>query len=53
MTTLTFDIETVPDTALGTKLLGLEGVADEGVASAMQFHQLQKNGSDFSFFSIF
>jgi hypothetical protein len=35
MNTLVFDIETVPDVALGRRLYGLEGLADEQVARAM------------------
>jgi 3'-5' exonuclease len=34
-TTLAFDIETVPDVALGRRLYALEGLADEQVARAM------------------
>jgi predicted PolB exonuclease-like 3'-5' exonuclease len=44
---LAFDIETIPDTSLGARLLGLEGIADEDVAKAMQFHQMQERGNDF------
>jgi predicted PolB exonuclease-like 3'-5' exonuclease len=47
MRCLAFDIETVPDTSLGANLHGLEGIADDDVAKAMQFHQLQKGGTDF------
>lgn len=47
MTTLAFDIETVPDVALGRRLYGLEGIGDEDVAKAMMFRQLQETGSDF------
>ena len=47
MRCLAFDIETVPDTRLGAELLGLEGIADEDVAKAMQFHQMQERGTDF------
>ena len=32
MNTLVFDIETVPDVALGRRLYGLEGLADGQVA---------------------
>ena len=35
MNTLVFDIETVPDVALGRRLYGLEGLADAQVAKAM------------------
>jgi predicted PolB exonuclease-like 3'-5' exonuclease len=44
---LTFDIETVPDTSLGSRLLGLDGISDEDIAKAMSFHQMQERGSDF------
>lgn len=47
MECLVFDIETVPDTALGAELLGLSGIADEDVAKAMFFNQMQNSGSDF------
>jgi len=45
--TLVFDIETVPDVALGKKLLPLEGLADEDVAKAMTFKHLQESGTEF------
>lgn len=47
MTTLVFDIETVPDVALGRRLYGLEGIADEDVAKAMAFQQMQTAGTEF------
>jgi hypothetical protein len=47
VTTLAFDIETVPDVALGRRLYHLEGIPDEDVAKAMTFHQLQATGSEF------
>jgi predicted PolB exonuclease-like 3'-5' exonuclease len=47
MTTLAFDIETVPDVELGRRLYGLEGIADADVAKAMAFRQMQETGSDF------
>jgi len=47
MKTLAFDIETVPDVALGRKLFGLEDISDSDVAKAMAFRQLQRQGSDF------
>ncbi len=47
MKCLAFDIETVPDTTLGARLLGLEGIAEVDVAKAMFFHQLQEKGSEF------
>jgi hypothetical protein len=47
MTTLAFDIETVPDVELGRRLYGLEGIEDADVAKAMAFRQLQETGSEF------
>ncbi len=47
MTTLAFDIETVPDVALGRRLYGLDGIDDEEVAKAMTFRQLQDAGTEF------
>lgn len=47
MTTLVFDIETIPDVALGRRLYNLEGIADADVAKAMAFQQLQATGSEF------
>jgi predicted PolB exonuclease-like 3'-5' exonuclease len=47
MTTLVFDIETVPDVALGRRLYGLDGIPDADVAKAMTFRQLQATGSEF------
>ena len=47
MTTMVFDIETVPDVELGRKLLGLEGVNDTDTAKAMVFNHLQSSGSEF------
>ncbi|MCZ6516080.1 MAG: 3'-5' exonuclease [Gammaproteobacteria bacterium] len=47
MKTLAFDIETVPDVALGRKLFGFEDISDSDVAKAMAFRQLQRQGSDF------
>ncbi|MGH8296033.1 MAG: 3'-5' exonuclease, partial [Steroidobacteraceae bacterium] len=35
MNCLVFDIETVPDVALGRRLYGLEGLPDAQVAKAM------------------
>ena len=42
-----FDIETVPDVELGRELLGLEGLSDEDVATAMTFKRQQAVGHDF------
>lgn len=47
MTTLAFDIETVPDVSLGRRLYGLEGIPDEDVAKAMAFQQMQTAGTEF------
>lgn len=47
MNTLVFDIETVPDTELGRRLHGLDGLGDEEVAKAMFARQREKTGSDF------
>ncbi|MCI0749374.1 MAG: 3'-5' exonuclease [Nevskiales bacterium] len=42
-----FDIETIPDLEGGRKILGLEGVDDDGVAQAMASRRLQDKGNDF------
>ena len=42
-----FDIETVPATDLGARLLGLEGISEKDVGSAMQFNSMQERGTDF------
>jgi 3'-5' exonuclease len=47
MNTLVFDIETVPDVALGRRLYGLEGLADGQVARAMFALRRQHTGADF------
>lgn len=47
MTTLVFDIETVPDVELGRIALGLEGLSDGQVAKAMFAHARQHGGSEF------
>ena len=47
MNRLVFDIETVPDVALGRRVLGLEGLSDEQVAKAMYSTRRQQGGSDF------
>lgn len=47
MNTLVFDIETVPDVALGRRSFNLDGLSDEQVAKAMFAHQRQRTGSDF------
>ena len=47
MKCLVFDIETVPDVALGRRLLSLEDLSDEDVAKAMTFKHLQASGTEF------
>ena len=47
MTTLVFDIETVPDVEYGRKLLGLGTLADADVARAMFALQRARTGSEF------
>ena len=47
MSTLVFDIETVPDVALGRRLYGLEGLEDGQVAKAMFALRRQHTGGDF------
>jgi predicted PolB exonuclease-like 3'-5' exonuclease len=47
MNVLVFDIETVPDVALGRRLYGLEGLADGQVAKAMFALRRQVTGGDF------
>ncbi len=47
MECLVFDIETVPDTELGARLLGMHDIADEEIAKAMFFSRLQESGSEF------
>lgn len=47
MNTLVFDIETVPDVALGRRLFGLEGLDDAEVAKAMFALRRQGSGGEF------
>ncbi len=47
MNVLVFDIETIPDTALGRRLHGLEGLSDAEVARAMFTLRRQVQGTDF------
>ncbi len=42
-----FDIETVPDVEFGRRLLELDGLSDEDVATAMTFKRMQAAGTDF------
>ena len=44
---LVFDIETVPDTATGRALLGLDGLDDAAVGQAMAAQRQQLRGNDF------
>jgi len=45
--TLVFDIETIPDTALGRRLYGLHDLTDEQVGEIMFSKRRQESGSDF------
>jgi predicted PolB exonuclease-like 3'-5' exonuclease len=47
MTTVVFDIETVPDVELGRRLFDLADLDDGQVADAMFAHARQRTGSDF------
>jgi 3'-5' exonuclease len=47
MNYLVFDIETIPDVDYGRRLLGLEGLTDADVASAMFALRRERTGSDF------
>ena len=47
MNTLVFDIETIPDIALGRRSFRLEGLPDIEVAKAMFARQRQTHGSEF------
>jgi hypothetical protein len=47
MNCLVFDIETVPDVALGRRLYGLQGLADAEVAKAMFALRRQDSGGEF------
>ncbi len=47
MNTLVFDIETVPDTALGRRAHGLRDLSDEQVAQIMLTKRRQETGSEF------
>ena len=47
MNCLVFDIETVPDVALGRRLYGLEGLEDAAVAKAMFARRRQETGAEF------
>jgi 3'-5' exonuclease len=44
---LVFDIETVPDTALGSRLYGLQGLPDAEIAKAMFAMRRQRTGEEF------
>jgi hypothetical protein len=47
MNVLVFDIETIPDVALGRRALGLEGISDQQVAKAMFARSRAQSGSEF------
>jgi hypothetical protein len=47
VSTLVFDVETVPDVALGRRLYGLDGLPDAQVAKAMFALRRQSTGGDF------
>jgi 3'-5' exonuclease len=47
MTTLVFDIETVPDVEFGRRYLALDGLSDEDVAQAMFALRRARSGNDF------
>ena len=47
MHSFSFDIETIPDVDLGRRLLDLDGLSDEDVATAMVFKRQQAAGTDF------
>ena len=47
MNRLVFDIETIPDVALGRRLLGAAELGDEDVAKAMAFKRLQETETEF------
>jgi len=47
MNILVFDIETVPDTESGAKLLDLKGLSKENITKAMEDTQFQKSGNIF------
>lgn len=47
MNQLVFDIETVPDVDYGRRALGLDGLSDADVATAMMALRRQRTGSDF------
>jgi 3'-5' exonuclease len=47
MNCLVFDIETIPDVALGRRLHGFEGLPDEQVAKAMFTLRRQQSGGEF------
>ena len=52
MNVLIFDIETVPDTNGGAKLLELEGLCKKDVIKAMEHIQFQKSGTMFQPFHL-
>jgi len=51
MNILVFDIETVPDTKGGEKILYLKDLSKKNIIKAMEHTQFQKSGSMFSTFT--
>jgi predicted PolB exonuclease-like 3'-5' exonuclease len=47
MRSFSFDIETIPDVEFGRQQMGLDGLSDEDVATAMFFKRQQAVGHDF------
>jgi len=47
MTYMVFDIETIPDVALGRRMFPLDELSDEDAAKAMTFRHLQESGNEF------
>ena len=52
MNYLVFDIETVPDTEAGAKVLNLSNLSNKDIIKAMEHSQFQKNGSMFQPFHL-
>lgn len=42
-----FDIETIPDVEFGREIMGLDGLSDADVATAMMFKRQQASGTEF------
>ena len=52
MNILVFDIETVPDTESGAKLLDLNNLSKEDIIKAMEHTQFQKTGNMFPIYHL-